>query len=167
MITEAPALRIAEYLRSTVPYASVLDHAVIKEWKTLIIDNAQIAWSPVISVENTGKKEDGYDLTVPGYETFMSVDGVILSNTMQFHVPVSPEAVTEARDKMMPSSNLKSAATFKPMYNPRQEFLLGLYLASQKNSKKAPRIFTSKEAVKAAYTSGKLKASDPVIINEV
>lgn len=66
------------------------------DWLTLY-NNKDVTWTRVESVENTGKVETGYDLTVPLYETFMTVDGIIVSNTMSVNVPISKDADEEAR----------------------------------------------------------------------
>jgi hypothetical protein len=65
--------------------------SLLQQW-ILLVDNEKIRWDRVVGFTKTGIKEDGYDLTVPGYETFMNVEGVILSNTLQVHVPVTPAA---------------------------------------------------------------------------
>lgn len=95
-----------------------------------IVENEAVTWDKVESVEKTGIKEDGYDLTVPGYETFMNVDGVVLSNTMTAHAPISDEANREA-EKMRPSRNLFQPGTGQLMIAPSQESLLGLYYLSK------------------------------------
>ena len=100
-----------------------------KQWFS-IVDNTAVTWDPVVSYEKTGIKETGYDLTVPGYETFMAVDGTILSNTMSVHVPVSEEALKESI-KMFPSNNLWKPGTGELMTVPTQESAIGLYFLSQ------------------------------------
>jgi hypothetical protein len=95
-----------------------------------IVKAEDITWDRVESVEKTGIREDGYDLTVPGYETFMNIDGVILSNTMSVHVPISHDANREA-EKMLPSRNLYQPGTGRLMVAPAQEAQIGLYYLSQ------------------------------------
>lgn len=133
-----------------------------ERWKQLVI--SPYVFERVVSFEKTGIRETGYDLTVPGFETFMSFDGVILSNTMNFHVPVSDEAVNEALDKMLPSKNLLHTNNFQVHYTPRQEYLMGLALASKINENKEVRTFaTEQDAINAAM-SGEIKLSDPIKI---
>ena len=130
-----------------------------------MVANEEVTWSPVVEVENTGKVEVGYDLTVPGYETFMSTDGIILSNTMAFHVPVGDKAVAQAKEKMMPSSNLFQTSTLnKIISKPEKEFAMGLYLATNRQSKKQPTVFNTVRDAKIAYRKGELDLSDPVVI---
>jgi hypothetical protein len=128
-----------------------------------IVDCVDITWHAVESVERTGIRETGYDLTVPGYETFATADGIVLSNTMSFHVPVSEDAVQDAVNKMMPSRNLQSVTDFDVHYYPRQEFLHGLHLASTAK-KKGVKTFLSRASVLAAYKRGELSVGDQVNI---
>jgi len=133
--------------------------------KFLHMLDSPVAWRKVKKVEKTGKVIPGYDLTVPGHETFMSADGVILSNTVNFHVPVSDKAVQNALDKMLPSKNLISLTDLREsMSNPRQEMALGLYALTRPASNKPPVRFRTAEEAKAAYRQGKIKANDPIII---
>ena len=129
-----------------------------------IADNTDITWTAVKSIENTGKRETGYDLTVPGYETFMSLDGVILSNTASFSVPVSKAAVQEAREKMTPADNLLSDRDNKPLFTPDQEYAEGLYYASKEPSDNKVVRFPTKQAMREAYNRGEIGVDDPVEI---
>jgi len=135
----------------------------LAEWQT-IVNATDVTWEVVESVDKTGEPVTGFDLSVPGYETFMNVDGVILSNTMQLHVPISREAVAEAKEKMLPSKNLLAAGDFKAHYVPSQEFQHGLWSASAKSSKKEAQTFASVDAAVAAYQNGELDADDKVRI---
>ncbi len=79
-------------------------------------------------------------------------------DTMGFGLPVSDDAVKEAIDKMLPSRNLLSVADFKPHMLPRQEYLIGLYLATQAAKvQSAPRSFATKADALAAYKRGEIK----------
>lgn len=101
-----------------------------------IVEDKSTTWSYVESFEQTGKFEDGYDLTVPGYETFMSIDGIILSNTMAAYLPVTEEARREAIEKMLPSNNLFSTTTYGVLHAPDQEAVMGLHFLSKWGPKK-------------------------------
>jgi DNA-directed RNA polymerase beta subunit len=85
-------------------------------------------------------------------------------DAMNYHVPVTDEAVNDAIDRMLPSKNLKAVRDFKVHYLPRQEFLMGLYLASTAKNDKKPRVFASKEDVIKAHQRGEISIADPVII---
>jgi hypothetical protein len=157
-MTRAAAKRIIENI------GDVLDeYPVWNAWKA-IVANADITWDRVASVEKTGMVETGYDLCVPGYETFMSVDGVVLSNTMSYSVPVSQKAVQEAVEKMMPEKNLLYVRDRGPTYVPSSEYLQGLYLGTRRPKDKAPKVFSSKEEAMQAYRSGEIAVDDPIVI---
>jgi hypothetical protein len=88
-------------------------------------------------------------------------------DAMNYHVPVTDDAVKDAVEKMMPSKNLKSVKDFKVHYLPNQEFVMGLYLASHaKNDKVPTRVFASREAAVAAYKRGEIGASDRVTVKD-
>jgi intein/homing endonuclease len=124
-ISRISALKILETFHSSL--LEGLPH--IESWRK-VVENTDVTWDPVESFERTGIKEDGYDLTVPGYETFVNIEGVVLSNTMTVHVPITDEANEEAR-KMLPSRNLYQPGNKALMIIPSQEALLGLYYLSQ------------------------------------
>ncbi len=128
-------------------------------WLRIVRDTA-VTWERVTGVQKTGIKEDGYDLTVPGYETFMSADGVILSNTINVNVPVLPDTVEEARTKLLPS-NMKFSIRNEDqvMGGPKHEQVLGLYTASSRSSGKVHQFSSRDEAMKAVE-QGKVAFDD-------
>ena len=95
-----------------------------------------INWEPVVSFRHTDIVTTGYDITVPGTETFMSSDGIILSNTHAIHLPLTEQARQEAIDKMLPSKNLFSATNYGIMHAPDQESIIGLNNLSLWGAKK-------------------------------
>lgn len=107
-------------------------------------------WSGVENLEYTNKVDIGYDLTVPGYETFMSAEGVILSNTMNVSLPSMAESVQEAKDRLMPSKmlmSIKSPDTIVPAL--KHEQILGLYTAKNSPSRSTHKFATEDEALEA------------------
>jgi len=140
---------------------------VFNKWLQ-IVNNKNVTWCRVARVEKTGIKEDGYDLTVPGYETFMSADGIILSNTMNLHVPSQDEAVEEAKEKLMPSKmlfSIKNREQVVPL--PKQELILGLYTANKRPAKNT-HSFGSEDEALAAIKQGQISLSDEIeIVNPV
>lgn len=158
IISRLTAKRILEY----VPEVSEELAEEFQLWKQ-IVANENVFWDPVVGVQKTGVIEQGYDLTVPGYETFMTADGVIASNTMCYSVPVSEDAKEEAKERMLPSANLIAPADFKStMHNPANEYVGGLYAASAMRSKRPVRTFRSAKDVAAAFLRGELDVRDPV-----
>jgi hypothetical protein len=64
----------------------------------------------------------------------------------------------------MPSRNLYSARDFKVHLVPRNEFLLGLHLASTADNKGEPRVFKDRASALAAYKRGEIDLGDRVVI---
>jgi DNA-directed RNA polymerase subunit beta' len=88
-------------------------------------------------------------------------------DAMNYHVPVSDDAVKEAIEKMMPSRNLRSVRDFKVHYLPKNEFQMGLYLAgggAKAADKGGPRVFANAAAAEAAYHRGELGIGDRVVV---
>ena len=129
-----------------------------------VVDNTSITWDKVVSVEVTDQTETGYDLTVPGFETFVNSDGVVLSNTINIHVPVSDSANKEVKEKLLPSKTLLAASTGESHYEPQQDYVVGLYLASQIDDKKEAKTFRNEQEAMAAYSRGEISLSDPIKI---
>lgn len=124
-------------------------------------------WARVCSVEYTDVSETGYDLTVPGYETFMSADGVILSNTMALHVPIMDEAVKDAKEKLLPSQLLFSIRNRdNTLAVPKHESLLGLF-GSQFRPSGVVHQFSTKQQALEGLSSGTVKLHDQVEIAEL
>jgi hypothetical protein len=154
------------------PKAQLLLYALPADFRHVHFDRFKkmtadlgVSWDAVVSYEVTGIRETGYDLSVPGFETFMASDGIILSNTMSFIVPVSKAAVRDAYDKMLPDRNLISVGTGKPHYSPTQEPLEALYIMTKPPKAGKPvRRFGSVAEMKAAYKAGEIDADDPVEI---
>jgi DNA-directed RNA polymerase beta subunit len=84
---------------------------------------------------------------------------------MRLHVPSSIGAVREAYERMLPSRNLLSAATFQAHPFIKNEFLYGLFLASKDRAdKKNVKAFRTKDDVIRAFNRGDLNANDTVKI---
>jgi len=84
---------------------------------------------------------------------------------MNVHVPISPEAIKEIREKMFPSKNLLSISKRKPHYIPSQEFILGLFNATKPNPKSSEVLtFKTREEAVEAYKSGAIAIDSPIKI---
>ena len=84
---------------------------------------------------------------------------------MRLHVPSSQKAVQEAYERMLPSRNLLSAATFQAQPFIKNEFLYGLYLASkQQPDRQNAKVFRTREDVIKAFNRGELSPTDTVKI---
>lgn len=166
IITAAFRKELANWFTTTPAYTRALHCKEVQEWVQHVNKRADISWAKVTAVQKTGIKEDGYDLTVPGYETFMSADGIILSNTMNVHVPSMDDSVKEAYDKLLPSKMLFSIRDQdKVVPVPKHEFVLGLYTANMRPSKNTHQFDTEEDAL-SAIRAGKLSLSDDITIGK-
>ncbi len=104
-------------------------------------------------------------MTIPGYETFTTADGLILSNTMAVHVPVTEEGKREAK-LMMPSNHLLNPGSKALTLAPSQESLIGLYLLT-KEGKKTTKKYKDLIDARTAVRKGKILATDRVTIDGV
>jgi len=140
-------------------------HPAIRNW-IAIVENNQLCWDVIDEITVCERPDVTYDFTVPGKEAF-AYDGTYLThNSMNFHVPVSQEAVQSAVEKMLPSKNLINTGDFRLTYVPRQEYLMGLWMASRKAADKPARKFKDKKAVMEALVAGTIGLNDPVEIVE-
>lgn len=75
---------------------------------------------------------------------------------MAVHVPLSVEAQVEARVLMMSTNNILSPANGKPIINPSQDVVLGLYWMTRilPGAKGSGKIFASVQEALYAYESG-------------
>jgi hypothetical protein len=122
-----------------------------------------VEWVLVSRVQYTDQQETGCDLTVPGYETFTSLSGVVLSNTMSVHLPSTPEAVKDVRDKLMPSNMAWSIKDrTKTLANPKHEMLIGLGMGQTAGGTK--RKFATDDEAMQAISDGSVNINDDIEI---
>lgn len=131
-------------------------------WSSLV--RSDVRWSYVQSVEDRGKTTV-YDLVIPTTKIFAVNDGLVVWDTMAAFVPVSTEAVDEAK-KMYPSRNLFNPATGDLMYKPTLESQLGLYGIS-KIGDKTSKSFSNIKAVESAHRKGEIGLNDQIKVNGV
>lgn len=88
---------------------------------------------------------------------------------MAVHIPLSIEAQVEARVLMMSTNNILSPAHGKPIINPSQDVVLGLYWMTRirPGAKGTGRVFPNVQAAQYAYETGiiDLQAACKVRIN--
>jgi DNA-directed RNA polymerase beta' subunit len=84
---------------------------------------------------------------------------------MNFQVPISADAVEDAKRLMLPSQNLLSPLNNSPMATPQEEYIAGLFEATRLRKKKGrAKVFATKEDMKKAFNSGDISISDEVEI---
>lgn len=166
-VTWAQLMSIKElFSKYNVPNTELRDSEDLRALMRLV--ESDVSWVGIKSVEKTGKVEVGYDLTVPGPDTFMSDDGIILSNTVNIHVPASEKAAKQALEKMLPSKNLFSLTDLKSVrYKPEKEQISGLWALTRGKTRKPVKVYNSKEEAIKAYRNGEIGPNDPVEIREV
>lgn len=152
----------AEAVVTLLPSELIESLPVLQRWVSLI-GNTAVWWDKVATYETSDHTETGFDLTVPGFETFMSVDGIVLSNTMSVYVPISAQAVEEAK-KMMPSQNLYNEASGRVTYTPTLESALGLYKMSRVTNNGTHKFASAVDAIKAVNAK-KLTINDLATID--
>lgn len=129
--------------------ALVAHNQLYKRWRDIVV-NGSFNWAKVVKVDKTDEPYTGYDLTVPGYETFMSPDGVIMSNTINVHVPSTDEAVKETYETMLPSRHPYADRSGESIISKlKQEQLLGMYATSMKPTNGTYKFKTRDEALNA------------------
>lgn len=98
-------------------------------------------------------------LHLPGFAA--DYDG----DAMSAFAPVTPEAIKEAREKLLPENHLHDArmGNGSAMYKPQHEAILGsMYLTEHDGSE--PKIFPTEAAALAALKAGEISDSTPVRI---
>lgn len=151
------------FLRHGRPNTELRDSRDLADLVRLTESN--VTWVRIRSVEKTGKVEVGYDLTVPGPDTFVSDDGIVLSNTVNIHVPATDKAAKQALDRMLPSKNLISLTDLKSVrYRPEKEQISGLWALTEAPAAKPVRRFGSKAEAVKAYRNGEIGPNDPIEI---
>ena len=83
---------------------------------------------------------------------------------MNYHVPVSEEAVNEIKQKMMPSKNLLSLKSRQIFNVPTQEFILGINNSTTPNKNKQTSIFNTTEEAQQAYSRQEIDIDTPIQI---
>lgn len=85
-------------------------------------------------------------------------------DAMNYHVPVSDDAVNEIKNKLLPSQNLLSIKTRSVFNIPSQEFTLGLHASTTPNKKKPVSVFNTTAEAKAAYARQEIDIDSPIQI---
>jgi DNA-directed RNA polymerase beta subunit len=157
-----PAHRALEMVKLREPTAKAALEAEMKE-RPVIVDRAPtwhkfnlLAFYPHITDGTTVRVSP---LITKGFT--MDFDG----DAVNFHVPISDKAVTQAKERMLPSRNLFSLTDLRSIrHSPQQELGLGLYQLTQDPTKRPVQRFATTEAALSAYRRGELRVNDPIEI---
>ena len=85
-------------------------------------------------------------------------------DTAVMHVPVSQEAVDEARKRMSPGKNLLSARSMDLLWKPTMDYVLGASFATKNPKPGTPRVFNSEKEAVLAYKKGEIDIDSPIRI---
>ena len=97
----------------------------------------------------------------PFIETGMNLD--YDGDTLQVHVPVTPDAVHDAKNMTMTNLLLSDQQRNRLMAFPQHEAIIGFTHAAKNTEAKGPvKIFKTREDVLAAWRKGDLKMSDAI-----
>ena len=85
---------------------------------------------------------------------------------MSVHVPLSPEAIAEARLLMLSSNNILKPATGDPICTPTQDMVLGSYYLTyvKETGKGAGKHFKDEDEAVMAYKSGVVEIQSPITV---
>ena len=85
---------------------------------------------------------------------------------MSVHVPLSPEAIAEARILMLSSNNVLKPATGDPICTPTQDMVLGSYFLTieKQGAKGEGKSFISEEEAIMAYQTGVVDIQAPIYV---
>jgi len=133
------------------------------KWISIVKDRT-LCWETITNIESKENCEV-FDIGVPETKVFALSNGLIIYDTINVHSLITPEAIKDAKEKLMPSKMLFGIRDEEQIYNPpKQEQVLGLYLAKHSKAKHLhtfPNVELALEAIKA----GKVSLSDEINIS--
>ena len=119
------------------------------------------AWHQFNTVAGYGQLIDGDNIAISPYVT-AGLNADFDGDTINLHVPVLPESVQEAKDKLMPDKMLFSIKSpDQVMAQPKHEQILGLF-ESQRTPAKQVHKFGSKQEALAAIQKNAVSLSDDI-----
>ncbi len=85
---------------------------------------------------------------------------------MSVHVPLSPEAIAEARVLMLSSNNILKPSNGDPVCTPTQDMVLGSYYLTyvKEDGRGANKYFKSEDEAIMAYKSGVVEIQSPIFV---
>lgn len=162
-ILEAQSCFFTIGIKSLVSFDKESKKFLLESCDNDLDESKDIKFTEIDKIDDTGVEIDGYDLTVPGTDTFVASSGVVLSNTMNVHVPALAEAQKEIREKLLPSKQIFSPRDYRVINPLKQDYVLGAN--SQVNAPAVNKwIVKNKEELLQGIRSGKIKYSDEVVV---
>ncbi len=124
------------------------------------VANYLIRWDKINEVTPT-EAQEVFDFCVPDTKVFAVNGGLIIYDTMSVTIPIGAKAVQEAWDKLLPSKNLIKPGQERPIIQPSEETIAGLY-AGSRLKKETGLKFEKASDIQKAYNSGELKPTDGI-----
>lgn len=114
------------------------------------------------AVPTSGKTIGMNILHLPGFAA--DYDG----DAMSMFAPVTPEAIQEAKDKLLPENHLHDARMGhgSPMYAPGHEAILGSSFLTSPDMEQETQSFDSEQAAMAALEAGQISENTPIRIRK-
>lgn len=137
----------------------------IGDWY-LLVTNEDLLWDFIDSVDELPGRRTAWDLTVPDGNTFMTSNQLIVYDTMMVHAPVSPSAVTDAKNMTLSSLLFSDKSRSDLLVFPKHEAIMGLSHASQLDDKNKPVKFKTTGDAMVAYKAGKITLGTRVVIEK-
>ena len=125
-------------------------------------NNNSVRWDIIEEVTRLDERMDMYDLTVPGYDTFMMANQMIAFDTVQLHVPVSVGAVQDTKKMLLSNNTLGDQHMNDLIAKPQHESIIGIYDALSKKPSGRRFKFSNMESAKRAYLDGTINTNDYV-----
>jgi DNA-directed RNA polymerase beta subunit len=123
--------------------------------------NENILWDFVERAEKLPGRRTAWDLTVPGSNTFMTSNQILVYDTLQIHVPATDAAMKEMRSLTMSNLLFGDKTRSDLMVFPQHEAILGVHLATQPSGPGAKtHTFKTKEEAMEAYHRGEVGLTD-------
>jgi intein/homing endonuclease len=107
------------------------------------------------------KLTDDHAIRVP-YTSYAGLGADNDGDAINIHVPSTREAIKDLEDKLMPSKRLFSSGNFQAHMLPMQDYIAGMYLASQINTNEPVKTFQTVQDAKRAYARGDISARTPI-----
>jgi len=83
---------------------------------------------------------------------------------MAVHVLLTEEAVEEAKENMMASSNIVNISNSQVLATPSKDMLLGFFLMTEKKEIEKPRMFASEDLAIKAYEQDVITINDEILV---
>lgn len=147
------------------PAATASFNKLIKEIPVIALRNPTLLRTNLSAhypVPTDGKTLGLNPLQLPLYQ------GDFDGDAQSLFVPITPEAVAEAREKLTPSAHIfdyRKAQKFSSMIAPGHEAIVGSTYLTEPDTTQAPVRFNSEEEVLEALKKGEIKENTPIILN--